>query len=111
MNTKDYVDYYPELANVNIDEQVAILEQARYQAFVVMRLSSISAAFLIASWLVAMLIPILAYFLFGFSIVTNALAIGVGVALALTMRKKLNGFLLKKGLQEVLSKNDRRQPS
>ena len=109
MNTRQYVDYYPELANVDRDEQIAILEQARYQAFVVMRLSSKSAAFLIASWLVAMLIPIMAYFLFGFSIVTNALAIGVGVVLALIMSKKLNGLLLKKGLQEVLSRNDRRQ--
>jgi len=105
VNTKDYINYFPELDGKGEDEQFAILEKARYHAFVVQRLSAKSVMFLLASFAIGAIFPAVSFVLFGNNIIANALSIGIGIFIGLTVNKKLNSFILKQGLQSVLSGN------
>lgn len=103
MNSKDYVNDFPELASYPHDERIALLEQARYQAFTRMGLAGKSALFMILSWLIAFSFPAVAFLIFEFGIVVNSLAIGIGAVVSFAIHKKLNGLLLKQGLDKVLA--------
>jgi hypothetical protein len=63
-----------------------------------------SALYFVISLLSCFLIAIGSYWLFGYSLLANSIAIGMGVVISLFMQRKLNGRLLKKGLSVVLAK-------
>jgi hypothetical protein len=105
MDTKDYINYFSELSEFEPAKQEAILEQARYQAFTKMGLAGKSASFTALSWLSVLLLPALVVFFWGYDVIINSLAIGLGILLSLVIQKRLNGYLLRQGLQKVLSGN------
>ena len=106
MNTKDYINYFPELDGKDANEQFTILEKARYHAFVVQRLSAKSMMFMFASIVMGAIFPALSLILFGNDIVTNALSIGIAIFICLTVNKRLTGLILKQGLDGFFSDND-----
>jgi hypothetical protein len=105
MNTKSYINYFSEIASLDDEEQLEILERARYCAFTDLKLNGKSAAYFILSIALGFLVPVASFVLLGFSIIHNALAAGVGVVLSLLVYKKLYATILKKGLDKVLMEN------
>uniref|UniRef100_UPI002FE0A44C hypothetical protein n=1 Tax=Alteromonas sp. S015 TaxID=3117401 RepID=UPI002FE0A44C len=105
MNSKSFINYFPEIASLDESEQETLLEQARYAAFAKLNLSGQSALFFIGSLLAGFSVPVLTLCIFGYSILSAAIASGLGCVLALILHKKLYGKLIKKGLDEVLKSN------
>ena len=106
MNTKTYINRFPEIATLNEVEQEAILEQARYVAFTRLGLSGRSALFFLFSLITGLLFPFVTFTFFHSSTITNTLAIGVGCFVTVIMYQKLYASLLRKGLITVLSETD-----
>ena len=105
MNSKAFINYFPEIASLEKDRQEDLLEQARYASFTELKLSGKSALYFIASLLVSFMFPITSFLLFGSSILINSLFIGVGCLVSLLLYKKLYSSLLQQGLNEVLKSN------
>jgi len=105
MNTKPYINYFNEIASLSSKEQLEVLEKARYCAFTELKLSGQSAVYFILSIVVGFLVPIISFLFFGFSIIHNAIAAGIGVVVTLLVYKKLYALILGKGLNKVLTEN------
>lgn len=104
MRETEFLNYFPELKGMPPKEQVAILESARYDAFVRQGLVG-KSIFLMASALVlAALVAATPLVLGVDSIILNSLFIGAGVFVALRTYKTFYARLLRRGLLRVLSK-------
>ena len=105
MNSKSYIGYFPEISNLENSKQQELLELARYEAFTTLKLNGISALYIVISLLSVLLFAFGSYWLFGYSLLVNSIALGMGICISLIMQRKLNGRLLRKGLSVVLAKN------
>jgi hypothetical protein len=105
MNTKSYINYFSEIAFLSDEEQLEVLEKARYCAFTDLQLNGKDAGYFIMSIALGCVVPIASFVLFGFSIILNALATGIGVVITLLVYKKLYATILQKGLSKVLMEN------
>ncbi|MFC4700513.1 hypothetical protein ACFO4O_10110 [Glaciecola siphonariae] len=109
MNSKNFINYFSEIASLDKDKQEVILEQAHYVSFTKLKLSGKSALYFILSLLVSLIFPITSFLMFGASILINGLSIGVGVFVSLLLYKRLYSSLLQRGLNEVLKNNATRK--
>jgi uncharacterized membrane protein (DUF485 family) len=105
MNSKAFINYFPEISSLNKERQEALLEQARYASFTELKLSGKSALYFILSLVISFTFPVTSFLLFGASILVNSLFIGVGCFVSLLIYKKLYSSLLQQGLNEVLKSN------
>lgn len=105
MNTRAFVNRFPEIASKSKAEQIALLEQARYIAFTKFNLACKSALFFVLSLVIGLLFPISTYFALSPSVVSCTLAIGTGCFVTLFLYQKLYASLLKQGLNVVLNNN------
>lgn len=101
-----YINYFEEIKHLTRQEQITLLEQARYEAFAVLKLSGKSALYL--GFCVMITVAILGlpqvvfpqkYWLLWFCIPT-------GIAIGLATYRKLNSKLIYLGLKQVLSKQN-----
>jgi hypothetical protein len=104
MNSKSYIGYFSEIRDLEKSKQEELLELARYEAFTTLKLNGMSALFFVISLLSCFLFAIGSYWLFGYFLLANSIAIGMGVVISLFMQRTLNGCLLRKGLSVVLAK-------
>ena len=102
MNSRSYLDYFPELEGSSHDEQLAMLEQARYLAFNQLNLSGRAAAYLLVSLLLALVIVLIPLVFMGFSMWINGAALCIGLFVSNCVYRRLYGRLLYLGLLQVL---------
>ena len=105
MNTKDYINYFPEISGLSVEDQEDVLEKARYEALVKLNLSGISAFYFICSLVLVFSFVAASAFYFGYQSLYNIIALGLGIFVQLKLIRWLNGRLLHKGLKSVLSEN------
>lgn len=105
MNTKDYINYFTEISELSIGEQEDVLEKARYEAFVNLKLSGVSAFYFVSTILLGFSFVAASAFYFGYQSLYNLIALALGIFVQLYLTKWLNGRLLYKGLKSVLSSN------
>ncbi|WP_394224031.1 hypothetical protein [Alteromonas gracilis] len=109
MNTKTYINRFPEIATLSEVKQEAILEQARYVAFTQLGLSGQGALFFLSSLITGLLFPLVTFTVFHLSLIANTLAIGAGCIVTVIMYQKLYASLLRQGLNKVLSADNTSQ--
>jgi hypothetical protein len=103
---KSYINKFPEIAHLPPQQQAELLERARVQAFVNMKLSGRSALYLFGSLLITFIPVVMAIWYFqGLSYVTVAVS-AVSVLLHLSINHQLQAKLIRKGLPAVLSDTD-----
>ena len=105
MRSSNYINYFSEIKMIDVSEQEALLEKARYEAFTNQNLSGKSALYFIVSLLIAMLIAIIPPYIIGFSLIVNTIFFVFGISVSLYLSKWLNGRLLYQGLKHVISSN------
>jgi hypothetical protein len=104
--SNSYINYYPEISHLSADEQEKILEKARYEAFVNLKLSGISACYLFGS-LVLFFVPVaLSISFFGFFSMPTLLLFVISVAGPTFLNRYLQSKLIRKGLNSILSDSD-----
>lgn len=104
-----YLHYFPEISHLTADEQAKILEKARYEAFVTLKLSGISAFYLCGSLVLFFLPVALAIHLFGFFSILALLVFAISVTGPTFLNKYLQAKLIQQGLNRVLSGCDVQQ--
>jgi hypothetical protein len=102
-----YVNYFDEIKDRSREEQLEILEKARYEAFVVQRLAARSIGYFLLELLVSFVLctAVIIYFDFG------SIPYGLNFLplffllfpLGMFLHRRLHGKLLHKGLTIVLS--------
>ena len=105
MDIKEYIDYFPEIAERERHEQFTLLEQARDASFT----PPAKRLFQMYSWLlpVFMIIGIggLLYSLFGYGSWLPLAAIVIGLVISRQMISQRRKALIQRGLQQVLAKS------
>lgn len=102
MNTKHYVNYFPEIKDKPKQEQLILLEHARFQAFSKLKLSGMSAVNLLISLLFIAALTVASAIHFGYPSFSNILALSIGLGIQHYFLKWADGRLLKKGLIQTL---------
>ena len=102
MNSKSYINYFPEIAHLRSTEQESLLEQARYIAFTTLGLSGKSALFLVLSMLGGFAIFAVSFAVFDYSLFINGMAAGVGGLFGVLLNRKLQAGLPQEGLKHAL---------
>ena len=107
--SKAYLHYFPQISHLPADEQAKILEKARYEAFVTLKLSGISAFYLFGSLVLFFLPVALAIHLFGFFSIPALLVFAISVTGPTFLNRYLQGKLIQQGLNGVLRDCDVQQ--
>ena len=107
--SKAYVNYYPEISHLPVDEQEKILEKARYEAFVNLKLAGISAFYLCGSLVLFFLPVALSIYLFGFFSMPTLFLFVISVTGPTFLNRYLHSKLIRKGLNRILSNSDVKQ--
>ncbi|MDC8830613.1 hypothetical protein [Alteromonas gilva] len=101
--SKAYINYYTEIRHLPVDEQEKILQQARYEAFSTLQLNGISAAYFFGSLALFFTPVALALTFSGPLSLPTILASGISIVGAMLLNRYLQGKLIRKGLNRVLS--------
>ena len=101
--SKAYINYYSEISHLSVDEQVKILEKARYEAFVNLKLSGKSACYFSGSLVLFFLPVALSILFFGFYSIPTLLLFVISVTGPTLLNRYLQSKLIRKGLKSVLS--------
>ncbi len=102
MDTTTYINYFEEMKGRSETEQARLLEEARHVAFSELNLNGKSALFMVISTVFSVLIPVSGFLALGYSLVGNAVMLGVGILFGLKLNHWLQGGLLRRGLLEIL---------
>ncbi|WP_131811765.1 hypothetical protein [Paraglaciecola hydrolytica] len=104
--SKAYINYYSEISHLPVDEQEKILEKARYEAFVNLKLSGRSACYLFGCLSLFFLPVALSISFFGFFSIPTLLLFVISVTGPTLLNRYLQGKLIHNGLNSVLSGSD-----
>jgi hypothetical protein len=103
---KAYVNCYSEISHLPVDEQESLLEKARYEAFVQLKPSGLSALYLFGSLLLFFLPFALSIVFFGAFLIPTLLLFVVFLIGQSLLNKYLQGKLIRKGLRSILLDSD-----
>jgi hypothetical protein len=98
-----YINYFDEIKGRSRAEQLDILSNARYEAFVVQRLAPKAIGYFLVSLLTAFVCASAVRIYFDLGVLYGGLVTAVFIALSLFVHKRLYGKLLHKGLKSFLS--------
>ena len=104
MNTSQFVNSFEEIRELNSDDQLEILEQARMAAFSKLNLAGRAAFYLLLTIVTAFIFAAGATALTG--LVFMPVWVGVGVWVSLLLYQRLMKGLLRQGLASVLESRD-----
>ncbi|MDC8832405.1 hypothetical protein [Alteromonas gilva] len=106
MDIKEYIDYFPEIADRERHEQFTLLEQARDTSFT----PAAKRLFQMYCWLLPVFMIIglggLLYSLFGYSSWLPVAAFVIGLIISRQMINQRRKALIQRGLQQVLTPSD-----
>ena len=106
MDTKQYVNYFDEIKDMEVQQQEVILEQAHHEAIVKMHLKRKSTFTLTLSHFLIIFIALVPPYLVGFSLTVNGIFLGLGLIVSGFVsdwcEKVLDGKILRQGLKQVL---------
>ncbi|GAB5386985.1 MAG: hypothetical protein Alis3KO_41080 [Aliiglaciecola sp.] len=105
MNTRQYVNYFEEISHLSEEAQADLLEQARYEAFVKLKLSRMSASYFFGCLVFCFLPVFLSIIYFGLFSLVNLAAFAFSLIAPNFFIRRVNAEILHKGLKSVLSKN------
>ena len=101
--SNEYVNCYPEISHLPVKEQEDLLEKSRYEAFVKLKLSGLSALYLFGSLLLCFLPLALSIIFFGAYSLPTLLLFCVFLFGQTLLNKYLQRKLIRKGLSSILS--------
>lgn len=101
--SNEYVNCYPEISHLPVKEQEDLLEKARYEAFVKLKLSGLSALYLFGSLLLCFLPLALSIIFLGAYSIPTLLLFVVFLFGQTLLNKYLQRKLIRKGLSSILS--------
>lgn len=108
MKTHRFIGKFPEIAHLDAQEQAAILEAARYEAFVNLGMNGRAVLYFIACLVLGFTLGVALAFALGYPSVISFFSIPVGFILSFLVYQRLYRNLLFLGLQKVLTgKTDR----
>jgi hypothetical protein len=104
MNTAIFVGKFPEIAHLSKEEQLQLLEKARYEAFVKLGLAGKAALLVAACPVVGFVIAMIPVVILGASgAIWLAVSLFLGIAFANLACQRLYHGLLNRGLKSVLA--------
>nr|WP_136250813.1 hypothetical protein [Ningiella ruwaisensis] len=103
--TKRYVNRFCEISHLSEAEQVSLLEKARVEAFVKMKLSGRSAIYMFGSLLACSGIGLVGgTLLFGYESIYFFIILAISIFANNYINARLQGTLIRRGLTNILSK-------
>ncbi|MBA6412340.1 hypothetical protein H2508_04370 [Parahaliea sp. F7430] len=103
MNPKIFIGRFPEIADLDQAEQARLLEEARYEAFVGLKLAKDATLYLLLCVFLAFTLSVIPPLLLGFSISLQLICLVIGFGLSFTLYQRLYRGLLAQGLAKVLA--------
>lgn len=104
--SNSFINLYPEISHFSSDEQKDILQKARYEAFVNLKLSGISACYFFGSLALCFIPLALSISFFGSFSLPTLLFFGISILGSILLNKYLQSKLIRKGLKRILSDSD-----
>lgn len=109
---KRYIGYFPEIRDLPKDQQSRILEKARYEAFVSLRLTGRVALYFLLSLGLGFAIVLFGQMVLDLGSRMGFVTVAVAAVIALIVYRKLYATLLYRGLRKYLDENPQtRQPA
>lgn len=100
---KRYINYFSEIKDRPTQEQSELLEKARYEAFVGLRLTGRVALYFLFSLTVAFVIVLFGQMQLGLGSLAGFASVVVAAGVGLIIYHRLYATLLRQGLQRVLA--------
>ena len=102
---KRYIGYFSEIRNLPRDRQSDILEKARYEAFVNLRLTGQVAVYLLLSLGIGFAIVLFGQLALDLGSRMGFATVAVAIVVSLLVYRKLYATLLYRGLRKYLDEN------